>query len=963
MKKLYTFLVVAFIGLIGNAQIVNIPDANFKAKLLAASPTATIAYNSSGTKIKIDTNNDGDIQVSEALIVYQLYVSSTNTAITPTSIVDLTGLESFTNLRTFSCTNNNVSVLNLTPLVNLKVLSCGNNPLMSINLSSLVNLENLTCHSNQLTSLNLSNNNNLKTISCYNNSISNLSITNCNNLTSLDCSSNQLSPLDVSNKVNLTNLNCNNNIITDLNIANSYAFTSFSCAGNQLTSLDITNRLNLTSLNCTNNQLTSLNITNDLALIDLSFSSNQIQTINLDPFINIETLGLGGNPYTSPVNLSTLVNLYWLDAQNIESVDVFPLNATSMPLLTNLKILKTDGSNLGNFNYALIPNLEQLLCRNTDLTNINSIPTTLTTLVVEANQLTSLDLTAFTNLTAVNAYNNQITNLVLGNHPEMYFLTIGKNLFPNIDVSHLPALTTLQVHNSQNLVSCNIKNGASGIFGFSNCPNLLYICADEAEVVTAQNDIVTNAANWNGNPNCHVNTYCTFEPGGTFFSIQGNHRWDTTNNGCDTNDFLFPNMKFNISNGTTTTTLISSNDGSYHYDVPAGTYTVTPVLENPSYFLVTPSNTGNIVFPTATSPFVRDFCVRSVANNPDLEVVVYPLSNPRPGVNNRFNIVYKNKGGIPQNGSVNFSFDDAIQDMVSTTVTPNIQTSGNLTWNFTNLLPFETRSLMVTFNLNTPIETPPVEGGDILNYGATITGILTDILPSDNSASVTQTVVNSQDPNDKTCVEGISITPSMVGQYVHYVIRFENTGTANAINIVVKDIIDTTKFDIASLIPQSSSHSFYTRIINTNQVEFVFENINLPFDDANNDGYVAFKIKTKPTLVLGDAFSNGSSIYFDYNAPIVTNTFTTTVQALGNQDFEFGSIFSLSPVPTKNTLTITTKETVSISSINIYNTLGQLVQVNTNPSETIDVSGLQSGSYFIKIISDKGSATGKFVKE
>ncbi|MDI1316065.1 T9SS type A sorting domain-containing protein [Flavobacterium sp.] len=84
---------------------------------------------------------------------------------------------------------------------------------------------------------------------------------------------------------------------------------------------------------------------------------------------------------------------------------------------------------------------------------------------------------------------------------------------------------------------------------------------------------------------------------------------------------------------------------------------------------------------------------------------------------------------------------------------------------------------------------------------------------------------------------------------------------------------------------------------------------------------------------------------------------------LGNQGFEFGSMFILSPVPAKNSLTITTKEEVEMSSVSIYNILGQLVQVNTNPNETIDVSGLETGSYFIKIISDKGTASTKFVKE
>jgi len=71
----------------------------------------------------------------------------------------------------------------------------------------------------------------------------------------------------------------------------------------------------------------------------------------------------------------------------------------------------------------------------------------------------------------------------------------------------------------------------------------------------------------------------------------------------------------------------------------------------------------------------------------------------------------------------------------------------------------------------------------------------------------------------------------------------------------------------------------------------------------------------------------------------------------------------LAPVPTKNSLTISTKQAVTISSVSIYNTLGQLVQVNTNPAQTLDVSGLKAGSYFIKILSDKGSAVGKFVKE
>ena len=215
-----------------------------------------------------------------------------------------------------------------------------------------------------------------------------------------------------------------------------------------------------------------------------------------------------------------------------------------------------------------------------------------------------------------------------------------------------------------------------------------------------------------------------------------------------------------------------------------------------------------------------------------------------------------------QNASVNLAFDDAVLDFVSASQATTSQTTNNLTWALPNFQPLETRQILATLNVNSPTETPAVNNGDVLNYTASLTGN-TDETPSDNSAVLNQTVINSLDPNDKTCLEGSIVSPDMIGQYVHYKIRFENTGTSNAENIVVKDVIDTTKFDITSLVPFDSSHPFVTRVISTNKVEFIFENINLHFDDANNDGYVAFKIKTKPTMVVGDSFNNSANIYFD----------------------------------------------------------------------------------------------------
>ena len=177
-------------------------------------------------------------------------------------------------------------------------------------------------------------------------------------------------------------------------------------------------------------------------------------------------------------------------------------------------------------------------------------------------------------------------------------------------------------------------------------------------------------------------------------------------------------------------------------------------------------------------------------------------------------------------------------------------------------------------------------------------------------------------------------------------------------------MIDETKFDVSSLIALNGSHPYVTRIT-SNKVEFIFEGINLPFDDANNDGYVVFKIKTLPTLALGESFSNTASIYFDYNHPIVTEPAVTTFAELGTEDFEFNNYFTIYPNPTNGILNITSKQDIELQSISIYNVLGQMVASipNAKGVNSIDVSSLSTGNYFIKIVSDKGTSNAKFIKQ
>jgi hypothetical protein len=67
MKKIL-YIALVYCGL-ANAQIVNIPDTNFKNRLLSASSSNSIAKNENGDNITIDLNGDGEIINYKSLIL------------------------------------------------------------------------------------------------------------------------------------------------------------------------------------------------------------------------------------------------------------------------------------------------------------------------------------------------------------------------------------------------------------------------------------------------------------------------------------------------------------------------------------------------------------------------------------------------------------------------------------------------------------------------------------------------------------------------------------------------------------------------------------------------------------------------------------------------------------------------------------------------------------------------------
>src|SRR5690606_22012990 len=214
--------------------------------------------------------------------------------------------------------------------------------------------------------------------------------------------------------------------------------------------------------------------------------------------------------------------------------------------------------------------------------------------------------------------------------------------------------------------------------------------------------------------------------------------------------------------------------------------------------------------------------------------------------------------------------------------TPHIdsQTENTLYWNFDNLAPYQSAEILLELEFNAPTDPEfPLNNGDELNFLATVNPIDDDETAEDNKFTLTQYVVNSFDPNDKICLQGTSISPEEVGEFVYYKIRFENTGTATASHVVITDHIDTEKFDISSISPVDASNDFSFNIYDGNKLTITFEYINLPPPPSQNRfGYIVFKIRTKETLQEGDLFSNTANIYFDYNYPVITNEYETIIE-------------------------------------------------------------------------------------
>jgi uncharacterized repeat protein (TIGR01451 family) len=473
-------------------------------------------------------------------------------------------------------------------------------------------------------------------------------------------------------------------------------------------------------------------------------------------------------------------------------------------------------------------------------------------------------------------------------------------------------------------------------------------------------DIITT---FNAGPNSIVGKASVFENLGALGNtIQGKVLIDSDSNGCTSADLKGSNLMVISDNGTHSFSTFTDQTGAYHVNTTAGNFTTAITSQLPDYFVSNPTS-YTLNFSSLNNTALADFCVAPVGIVNDLDISLYPLNTPRPGFPTSYRVVYRNKGTTALNGTINFEYNNNKMSFISANQTVSAQTNNTLTFDFTNLHLFETRIIEVKFGVFSP---PVTNIYDQLLTTVTVNPVSGDATQDDNTFILNQIVVASYDPNDIKCLEGNQVLIADADQYLHYIIRFQNTGTAEAINVTIKNILDN-KLDWTSMQLESLSHSGRVEINDGSEVKFIFNNIHLPDSTTNegqSHGFIAYKVKPRSNVVVGDIVNNSADIFFDFNPAIVTNTTATQfVDALSVAEND-NHKFTIYPNPTTGLLNIQGNKMIDkISVIDINGRIFQEIHFTTSTLfAQLDITNLKTGIYFLKINSNQDNVNMKIIK-
>ncbi|MCC6251867.1 MAG: T9SS type A sorting domain-containing protein [Bacteroidia bacterium] len=842
--KKFKFLLILFVLSFqlnqAQAQWVTIPDSTFAAKLNVLFPSCMNGN-------QMDTTCSG-------------IINATTISLAGQGISDFTGIEYFSNLETFICSNNQITVLPTLP-GSLKSLNCMNNQISV--------LQNLPA-----------------------------------NLTSLNCKNNNLSSLPPL-PITLIELNCEQNYLSSLPVLPS-TLESLTCNNNQLTNLtNLPN--NLKSLYCSENSLSSLpTLPNSLQNLEVNF--NQLTTLPTLP-ANLLTLYCQNNQLSSLTSLPSSIVIINCNSNSITNLPILPNSLTTLSCALNqLSVLPT------------LPNsLTTLACGQNLLTSLPTLPASLEYLACSANQISVLP-NIPANLATLYCNSNQLTYV-----PEV----------PNVMAAF---------HIQYNNVSClhnlpQVVNTSSGdIMGnpLTCVPNQtdyslgLPLCMENDSVNNPNN--CQSVANIVGYVYTDLNADCNYDPNDLNLDNIPVRLLDSQNNQVAISYTI--NGMYSFGSLQPDSFIVFIDDNALPFSLSCGQSNQQNVVLDSVYQTIVNINFALVCDST------YDIYVQSV--NAHGWVSPGQIHTLQTNVNNSQAWFSSNCGSSLYSGQVNIQINGPVTYVSPAAYALTPQVNGNtFTYSindFNNLTP-------LSFGLNLLTDTT-AQSGDSICVHVSFTSIPADQDTINNVSDFCYQVLASFDPNMKE-VYPIHVNPGY-NDWFTYTIHFQNTGSAPAFNILLKDTLDAL-LDISTFEVRDFSHPA-TVSLNGNVLTVRFNNIMLP--DSTSDltgsmGYFQYRIKPLSNLPAGSQISNTAYIYFDYNSPIVTNTTQNNFNFItGVNATLLPTDFILFPNPSKGIYNFV--DTKNVKNVEVFNVLGEQIISQANQKQ-INLSAYPSGIYFARI--------------
>ncbi len=347
--------------------------------------------------------------------------------------------------------------------------------------------------------------------------------------------------------------------------------------------------------------------------------------------------------------------------------------------------------------------------------------------------------------------------------------------------------------------------------------------------------------------------------------LTGTCFWDVNENGIFDQDEERLNNQM-VSLEPTALSSWTNDFGEYRFYLEEGTYDLQ-LQANANWIPTTPTTASVTITGLET---IHDFGLKpsSVKTNLDLDI---SSAATRCGFVVPYWIHLSNIGTQIINGTISLEIDPLFT-YVSASPPPLSISDNTIVWTIADLIPTYQDKLLLQLQM------PGVDFlGTPINVSATA-----QVLDNNDEVLLQQDFDYSRilncayDPNDKLVDPDFKgdNNYTLLSDSLKYTVRFQNTGTDTAFNIIIEDQLDEN-LDWTTFKPISASHSFETFLNDNGLVEFVFRNIMLPDSNVNevaSHGFVKYKILPKAELEGNSLIRNTADIFFDFNPPIRTNT-------------------------------------------------------------------------------------------